>query len=88
MALLNRSLTENEARDFISDWRKYRGHHITGLWNMLEKFRNEPTPHIVRYAAHCGITYTPPTEFYWNAERRNSPSDCTWIVPGTLERKL
>lgn len=48
-------------------------------------FPDEAWPHFVHYQKHR-VIYVPPDEFLtWRPSR---PSDCIWIVPGTLERKL
>jgi hypothetical protein len=87
MALLNRPFTEAEARKIAADWRR-DWPKIPTFYDMLLEAINDPTPHVVRYNAHFGThTYVPPEVFYWSAELP-SPSDCEWIVPGTLERKI
>jgi hypothetical protein len=87
MALLSRPLTEAEARKMIADWRQ-DWPKIPTFYDMLVEAINNPTPHVVRYYATDWLTeYTPPKEFYWGV-RTSTPSDCTWIVPGTLERKI
>lgn len=83
MALLNRPLTEDEARKMLADWRV--GYpKLVSLWSMV----NEPMPHTVQYEpVREKPMYISPDRFYCRTIFRN-PSDCTWIVPGTLERKL
>lgn len=80
MALINRPLTDDEARQMLVSWREGWPQYPT-LWDMIRDAG--PTPHVVRYHRDTGVHYTPPTHFYMGR-----PSDCTWIVPGTLERKI
>jgi len=46
----------------------------------------EPWPHLVYYR-HGRVTYVPPDRFLFQTSP-HGPSDCTWIVPGTLEKRL
>lgn len=86
MALLNRPLTEAEARDMLATYYQQIGRAPRTLWDQLVTLCNEPTPHFVHYSVHSGVTYIPPTSYYWS-KAPASPSDCTWIVPGTHIRK-
>lgn len=58
------------------------------LWDMIENARKNPTPHRVEYAADAPegwqrFCYVTPDKFY--VRLCNGPSDCEWIVPGTLK---
>lgn len=56
-------------------------YHRESLYDQL--LDQTPWPHLVVY--HQGrITYVPPNRFLLQAAPR-SPSDCTWMVPGTGE---
>lgn len=85
MALINRPLTEDEARQLVADWRK-GWPLIPSFYDLLAEALREPTPHVVRYRADEGVRYSPPTEFYISRRRRTLSSDCVWIVPSTLEK--
>jgi len=89
MALLNRPITEDEARKMIADWRRsLYGAPIKTFYDMYLAAIADPTPHVVRYnAAFNNVTYVPPASFYWG-QGRKSVSDCLWIVPGTHEKEL
>lgn len=81
MALRNRPMTEDEARKMLADWRV--GYpKLVSLWSMVK----EPTPHTVNY--RTGRMYYHAPHHFPILPKQRSPSDCTWIVPGTLERKL
>jgi hypothetical protein len=86
MALLNRPLTEDEARKMRADWRE-GWPKIPSFYDMLVEAVNNPTPHVVRYnATDDRVIHVPPTHFY--AHGHKSPSDCEWIVPGTHTREF
>lgn len=86
MALLNRPLTEDEARKMIAAWRK-GWPKIPSFYDMVREALENPTPHVVRYSADVGVTYTSPKEFYIGCRKHLSlPSDCEWHIPGS-ERK-
>lgn len=80
MALLNRPLTEDEAREMLQSWRQ--SDFGISFTHLLCEVLNNPTPHQVVYTGAKHI-YVPPTNFPWL-----QPGDNVWIVPGTLERKL
>lgn len=83
MALINRPVTEDEARKMLEAWREYeRTVPIASIWALM----SEITPHTVNYRA-CRMYYHAPHHFPILPKQRG-PSDCTWIVPGTLEREL
>lgn len=86
MALPREPLTDAEGRRMLKDWRS------AAYGGMLSQFimqaMAEPTPHVVRYRADSGTHYTPPAEFYWGVGRKPGPSDCLWIIPGTLEKRM
>jgi hypothetical protein len=58
-------------------------------------YKPAPWPHMVHYRARRShwiqqpgrCVYTSPDEFFWDT-KPEGPSDCTWIVPGTLEKRL
>lgn len=54
-------------------------YHHDSLYDML--LRKEPWPHLVYYRGGR-VNYVPPDKFRMHTEPK-SPSDCTWIVPGT-----
>lgn len=89
MALINRPLTEDEARKMLGDWRKSsQGQPIASFYTKYQKAMEEPTPHIVTYA-EGRFYYTPPNEVLFGLSSYvGSPSNCTWIVPGTLDWKI
>jgi hypothetical protein len=74
-------LTEDETRKILADW---RGFAVSSFWNELQECLHDPRPHVVNYRTN---------HFYYHAPhhvpilpRQRGPNDCTWIVPGTLER--
>lgn len=74
-------ITEDEARKMLADWRNTpAGAHRSWLWDMIQRAQ-EPTPHIVNYRA--GRVYYHAPHHFPLLPRDRSPSDCTWIVPGT-----
>ena len=85
MALPQKPLTEDAAREMVEAWRKsLYGAPIVSLWDLI----SEPTPHKVHYESGK-VLYVKPANFFFGLPcRTKSPSDCTWIVPGTLERKI
>lgn len=84
MALLNRPLTEDEARQFVIDWRK-AWPAMPSFYDMLQKALREPRPHVMRYsAANHSVMYVPPTHFYIHSDR--TPSDCEWHIPGSEKK--
>lgn len=87
MALLNRPMTEDEARKLIAAWRK-GWPAIPSFYDMLEEALREPAPHVVHYHTgyYADCVYISPKQFYASARLRLS--DCVWIVPGTLERRI
>lgn len=54
-------------------------YHHDSLYDML--LREPPWPHLVYYRAGR-VRYVPPDRIRMHTEPQ-SPSDCTWIVPGT-----
>lgn len=55
-----------------------------GLRDIMDHARKNPTPTYVRYeATFSWFAYVRPRDFYWRSTK--SPSDCDWIVPGTLK---
>jgi hypothetical protein len=78
MALLNRPLTEDEARKLAADWRE-AWPKIPSFYDMVVEAMNEPAPHKVVYNGRQAI-YVPPDCYYFG------PSDCEWIVPGTHKK--
>jgi len=81
MALLNRPLTEDEARRVLDDWRSTQaGAFMQTFWDAL----SEPTPHVVHTYYENGelkTRFVPPEEFCIQ------PGDCNWFVPGTERKK-
>lgn len=67
------------------DWREKMAsliqmpYHYNSLYDAL--LREGPWPHLVYYRAGK-VHYVPPDRFRLDTEAP-SPSDCTWIVPGT-----
>jgi len=55
-------------------------YHV-GLFDLLD----EPYPHYVHYYGDEPL-YVPPTHFHFRSWV--GATDCVWIVPGTLERRL
>lgn len=83
MALLNRPLTEDEARKLVDAWRE-GWPAIPSFYDTLQAALAEPAVHVVRYSADVGVTYTPSDRFYIGCRKHLAlPSDCEWIVPGT-----
>lgn len=87
MALLDRPLTYDEVRELLLT---PQGHERSWLHELswFHELFNNPAPHVVRYRVNDGVHYTPPQEFYVGRRVEKSPSDCLWIVPGTLERGI
>lgn len=54
-------------------------YHHDSFYDML--LREPPWPHLVCYRAGR-VSYVPPDKIRMHTETK-SPSDCTWIVPGT-----
>lgn len=80
-------LTEEEAARMIADWRR-EWPKIRTFYDILQEALANPTPHVVRYSADVGVTYTPPDRLYIGCRKHLSlPSDCEWIVPGTHDAK-
>lgn len=82
MALLNRNLTDEEARKMLAQYRRSSpGRWRSEFWRLLEDSLTNPWPHVVVYDG-TKTTHVPPDRFYFG------PTTSTWIVPGTLEEKL
>lgn len=80
MALRIAPLTEEEARKALEDWRL--GYpKLQTYWTLLQEALEDPTPHVVHYRAGRYWYHRP--ENFQLLPRQRSPSDCTWIVPGT-----
>ncbi len=80
MALLNRPMTKEEIDIALA---APIAVFCDFAFNSLFK---EEMPHLVNYEALRGISvYTSPRDFYFHSDIK-SPSDSTWIVPGTLYR--
>lgn len=79
MALLNRPLTEGEAREMVKAWR-HDWPRIPTFYDMLQEALREPVQHQIRYRVGEGISYTPPDHFYLGGGRKLGPSDCTLII--------
>jgi hypothetical protein len=76
------------------DWSKLPAEAFSDA--ILEPYRGpsifdliaEPWPHMVHYYTGGKPLYVSPKEFHWrHGPDGPGPSDCTWIVPGTGERR-
>lgn len=56
-----------------------------GFFEMLVEQIAEPWPHLVHYEGDKA-RHTPP-DYYRFTRHPKGPSDCTWMVPGTGQRK-
>lgn len=83
MATPNAPLTQDVVRRMLEDWRTtFRTY---SLWDMLAQTQDDLGAPTVHY--HRGrYFYVTPSHFFF-AHHEPSPSDCTWIVPGTYGRK-
>lgn len=77
MALINRPLTEDEARKMVEDWRKRPyGAALLEFWRLMEEAYSEPFIHMVLYfRATDTHTYVGSDTFYLGP-----PGDCTYFI--------
>lgn len=70
MALLNRPLTEDEARNMLDNWREHQS-EIVSFWHMMAEVMSEPRVHAVHYWRDGRVKYISPDTF-WIGPQGNS----------------
>lgn len=73
--------------DIVDGMRMRSGYFF---FDCMSEIINGPWPHMVTYRPKelPRPVYVSPDQFRWHRQDSRSPSDCLWIVPGTMERRL